>query len=402
VEVQQSVGGTFEYASPEQLVGGQISTATDVYGLGVVLFELLAGRVPLRKGEEGPETATNFIRRVLTQAPPSLSQLKLTGEVGAERRTCIGHLHRSLNADLDAVLHKALAKNATDRYGNARELREDLAHYLNSEPVVARPSSIGYRLALFARKHRYSVAAAAGLVILAALALGDILGQNRRLRSADAERTRTLSRVMLAAQSFEKGMDGLERSCHPDQVRSQMADAEARMNADPTPDTRFHAARCRRIFAELLLQSKDGSQHKEGNDLLHGAKSLLTALRSEDPNYGGLDDELRAIGAIETELRLGKWTSSGVGFAAELVPPSLPSGSDMLNNARVECNLGDLWRSLGEPKSAAEAYSRAVANYDSSGFSKENALIVAERGGCEQRLDEARSAAKNPPKGQRQ
>lgn len=402
VEMQQSVGGTYEYASPEQLVGGPISTATDVYGLGAVLFELLAGRVPLKKGEAGPETESNFIRRVLNQEPPSLSKLPLPEKVSSERKATARELRRFLNADLDAILNQALAKAAADRYGNARELREDLAHYLNSEPVGARRGSIGNRLMLFARKHRYSVPAAAALVVLAAVTGVDMWTQNRQLRSADAARTRTFSRIMLAAASFEKGMDGLERSCHPDQVRAQMAAANERMNADPTPDTRFHAARCRRIFAEFLLQSTDVSQHKQGNDLLQGAKSLLTALRSDDPDYGGLDDELKAISTIETELRLGKWTNSGLGFASEPIPPALPAGSDMLDRARVERNLGDLWRSLGEPDRAAAAYLRAVANYDASGFSQENAPLVAERADCEKRLHEVRSAEKTRPKGQTQ
>jgi serine/threonine protein kinase len=394
VEIERSVGGTYEYASPEQLVGGQITTASDVYGLGAVLYELLSGRVPLRLGESGRETAADFIHRVRTQPPPKISDVALTEKISFQRNTSVPQLRRTFNADLDAILHKALCKNPVGRYGNAKELGDDLTRYLRSEPVAARSAPIAHRILLFARRRRYILAAAAALLI-ATLAVGtNIWEQDRKLRADDVERSRTINRVLQAAASFERGFEGMQRSCRPDQARAADAVAQERLTADPNPDTKFHAARCRRIFAEVLLRSKDPNERKQGKEFLDKAKDLLAEIRSKDPDYGGLDGETAEVNAVEDELRSGNWTTSGVGFAAELIPPQLSAASESLDEARQERNLADLWISIGDVNRAAAEYARALASYDASGYASTEPLLKEERAECEKRWNEARNARK--------
>ncbi len=123
------------FAAPEQLSGDQITTATDIYALGVLLYLLVSGRHPTAGDARTPADA---VRRALEIEPAPL------------------HL-----GDLDTVLAKALRKSAAERYQTVAALSEDLTHYLNHEPVSARAPSWNYRSARFLRRHRAGVVAAA-------------------------------------------------------------------------------------------------------------------------------------------------------------------------------------------------------------------------------------------------
>jgi len=394
VDIHRAIGGTYEYGSPEQLTGGQITTASDIYGLGAVLYELLTGRVPLQLGESGRETALDFIQRVRTQAPPKISDVAVGETASSQRNTSVSQLRRDFNADLDAILDKALAKSPAQRYGSAKELGDDLQRYLRFEPVIARSASVTYRALLFARRNRFAVVAALLLLIGTFVTGADIWRQNQKLREDDAERSRTMTRILQAATSFERGLEGMERSCLPDAARVADVEAQERLTANPNRDTKFHAARCRRIFAEVLLRSKDPEERRQGKDLLDKAKQLLTEIRSNDPDYGGLDGELAEVDAVENELKSGNWTTSGMGFAGSPVPPQLSGAPEMLDQARQERSLANLWSSMGDAARAATEYERALASYDASGYASADPQLRSERAECEKKLNEARSAAK--------
>jgi eukaryotic-like serine/threonine-protein kinase len=148
---------TPEYAAPEQLLGTPVTTATDVYALGLVLFVLLVGRHPLaREGQSAPELALS----TLQQEPPHASAMAT--DVQRER---------ALRGDLDNIVSKALKKEPQDRYSSAELLEQDLRRYLANEPVSARPDTFAYRAAKFTRRHRGGVVSAAltALAIIAAI-----------------------------------------------------------------------------------------------------------------------------------------------------------------------------------------------------------------------------------------
>ncbi|HTS02698.1 MAG TPA: serine/threonine-protein kinase, partial [Thermoanaerobaculia bacterium] len=133
---------TPEYASPEQVRGERITTASDVYSLGVVLYRLLTGSLPYRtKTRSGSE----FERAVVDQAPPTTEPV--------------------LGADLDTVLRKALAKEPERRYATVQEFAEDLRRTLDGRPVLARGDSLSYRAGKFLRRHRIVAAAAAAVFL---------------------------------------------------------------------------------------------------------------------------------------------------------------------------------------------------------------------------------------------
>lgn len=162
---------TPEYASPEQITGSAITTESDVYSLGVVAYELLAGQRPYTF-----KSALTADWDVLT------SEVRAPSTVASERTAA-----RNLRGDLDTIVLKALKKEPGERYATAAAFADDLDRYLRGDPVVARPDSASYRLRKFAVKHRLAVGAVAAVVL--ALAAG-LAVASWQLRIARVEKKR--------------------------------------------------------------------------------------------------------------------------------------------------------------------------------------------------------------------
>jgi serine/threonine-protein kinase len=171
---------TPEYAAPELLLGGAITTATDVYSLGAMLYELVTARRPVEV-EAGSLLELERALRDERPRPPSRVAAAASGpEAGFARR---------LAGDLDAVLLKALEKRPEDRYASVAELVDDLERALAYRPVRARRASAARRAAHFVRRHRLGVAVVAAAVALVALGVTATLWQARRaMREADRVR----------------------------------------------------------------------------------------------------------------------------------------------------------------------------------------------------------------------
>jgi eukaryotic-like serine/threonine-protein kinase len=167
-ELTQAAGRAFtlQYAAPEQVRDGEVSTATDVYSLGVLLYVLLGGVHPTAAATA---TAIDQMRAVIETEPRKVSEAVLrnpaAGSAAAKLRRA-----RALRGDLDNIVAKALKKAPAERYANAGLLADDLQRFLAHEPVAARPDAVGYLLAKFVRRHRLGVAASG--VVVASLAVG--------------------------------------------------------------------------------------------------------------------------------------------------------------------------------------------------------------------------------------
>ncbi|MHC4507480.1 MAG: protein kinase domain-containing protein [Planctomycetota bacterium] len=175
---QGQLVGTLAYMSPEQaeMTSQDIDTRSDIYSLGVILYELLTGVLPFESQTLHQGSPDHLRQVILEQDPktPSTRLSHLTREdctrVAQQRQVDVGVLGRQLRGDLDWVVMKCLEKDRTRRYETANELLMDLKRYLANEPVVARPPTVGYRLQKAWRRNRLLYSATAMVVV--ALAVG--------------------------------------------------------------------------------------------------------------------------------------------------------------------------------------------------------------------------------------
>jgi len=185
---------TPDYASPEQVAGVPLTVASDVYSLGVVLYELVTGARPyrLKRG-----SAAELEEAILTSETgrPSAS---VEAAFASRNRETIARLRRQLAGDLDTIILKALKKSPAERYPTVAALQGDIANYLSGLPVAARPDSTSYRALKFVQRHRLGVATAAAIVVslvaglAAALWQAEVARENARI--AQVERARAEQR----------------------------------------------------------------------------------------------------------------------------------------------------------------------------------------------------------------
>lgn len=189
---------TPKYASPEQIEGRPATTASDVYSLGVVLYELLTGRSPYRLRAHTPFEVAAAVRTTEPERPSSAATAGDAGRAdrrieGADdwvmvtRSASVKRLRRRLRGDLDTILLTALRKDPARRYPSVEQLAADLRRHLAGRPVRAQPDSFGYRAGKFLRRNRLAVAA--GGLLVAAL-IGGIVSTAWQARQAQAAQAR--------------------------------------------------------------------------------------------------------------------------------------------------------------------------------------------------------------------
>jgi serine/threonine-protein kinase len=179
---------TLLYATPEQVTGGTVTTATDVYALGVLLYVLLAGQHP---AGPGPHSSADLIKNIVDIEPTRLSDViartpaEDAKKIATGRATTSDKLRRLLRGDLDTIVAKALKKNPRERYASVTAFAEDLRRYMEQEPIAARPETITYRATKFARRNRTAVALAT-LALITSFA--GLIGTTIQARTANRER----------------------------------------------------------------------------------------------------------------------------------------------------------------------------------------------------------------------
>ncbi len=277
--------GTPEYMSPEQaaMSGLDVDSRTDIYSLGVLLYELMSGSTPFSSEELRSAGMAEIARKIKEDEPPRPSTRVTratksgTGSVGGggakpasttggpkstsaeqiakHRRTDIGTLRRQLAGDLDWIVMKAMEKDRSRRYETASAMSEDIRRFLANEPILARPPSTAYRLRKFARRNRVGLAAGAGVfaaILLTLVALGYGLSQARDERDRTAHReTETRAKMLLSS------MNAI-RQYTADNVRPALAVAGSGKQDATTPDYNSHFVRemvpgfsARQVFANF-------------------------------------------------------------------------------------------------------------------------------------------------------
>jgi serine/threonine protein kinase/tetratricopeptide (TPR) repeat protein len=285
---------TPEYASPEQVAGSSITTASDVYSLGVLLYELLSGHRPIEFAGCSRAEISKFIAESEPDAPstaairPAETGRELTPETLAEfRGDRPERLRRRLSGDLDNIVLMSLRKEPERRYGSVMQFAEDIERHLTGMPVMARPASFGYLASKFIERHRPQAAAAAGIVAAVLLGFGVALWQ---WNIAAAERDRANERFNQVRQlsnslisGWDEGLDEAQVS-HEARARLIAISSEFLDNlADQTQDPELRAELAEaylKLGHELAYQSIDPARALES---FASAESIARQISRDAP-----------------------------------------------------------------------------------------------------------------------
>ncbi|NOT02798.1 MAG: serine/threonine protein kinase [Phycisphaerales bacterium] len=421
---------TPRYASPEQITGGAITTATDVYSLGVVLYELLTGHRPY-----GLDTVTDRdLAAVICERNPIEPSLVVTrtetilDAEGAARRSITpddvsrcraGHpdkLRRELAGDLDNIVLKALRKEPERRYASVEQFSDDIDRYLTGLPVSARKDTFTYRTAKFIRRNKLGVTATATIVI--AFVLG-IVGTASQARVAAHERD-------VANTNMVRAQDAEQQAAAEAEMANRVADYLVNLFDIPDPLRLGEpdAARGVQMTAGEMLRLGAERASAEFNDRPDIHAALLNAIGRVYRNLGACDDAIRVLSAaLDAERRSASPDPSreadilfhlgavhldqGKPELAE--PPLLESlailehlpESDAAALARGYAIRGDLRFARGDYEAAESDCRDAIDVLDETGepdhpdaahYRGRLARIVAERGRYDEALELARAA----------
>ncbi len=288
---------TPEYAAPEQLSGDPISTATDVFSIGALLYRLLTGELPF-----ATLTASGH-RQPITQPSRKVKTAAGLDRVERQRRW------RLLRGDLDNIVARALAEDPADRYSNAQQLGEDLDNWLAHRPVNARKASLGRRMLLFTRRRTALAASLAGLVLVTVIGVSGVFWQAREAR-IQATEAMVASERALAVSEF---MVSLFESADPD------------LYGNRPPDAR-----------ELLAQGRERAQGAfAGQPEIR--RELLLVLGRLDRKLGNLDEAERSI--VESEAL---------------------DSNRLLDRVRARMVMAGIHFDRGQPEAAVEMTSQAI------------------------------------------
>jgi serine/threonine-protein kinase len=232
---------TPEYAAPEQFARGPVTTQTDVWQLGLLLHELLAGRRASRNGEGGS-----------TARLDAGADDGLLAERAAARGTTAAALQRALRGDIARIVRRAMHHDVARRYASVAALADDLGRWLRNEPVSATDDTLAYRARMFLRRHRAGVGAAAAVVLALGIGLGLALREARELRRAE----RSTENALGVLEDVFLGADPWRAKGGDTRAVDLLASARTRIAADITRDPAM-AARLLDEIGEVFVSLGD-------------------------------------------------------------------------------------------------------------------------------------------------
>jgi tetratricopeptide (TPR) repeat protein len=365
---------TPDYASPEQIRGEPLTTASDVYSAGVLLYELLTGKRPykLKRGSRAE------LEEAILASDVSRPSSMVGESVATESGSTAGRLRRTLSGDLDTIVIKALKKKSQERYASAEALQEDVERYLAGQPVHAQADSVVYRARKFLARNR-GVAVATGAVLVALLAgLGVALWQAGVAREqAHIARLETQRSNMALAATQRAEKEAREAAVLADQqaivargerARAETSARELRVtlgklsdSVEVTKSAEKKAIReaetARQEIVRREVETKRAEKH------IKSIRSLSTSLM-----FDYYDEITKLQSGIEVRARLASNASK---YLSELATEVGDDLAFRLELAQAFRRLGDIQgranvRSLGQPLEALKSYGQGVRLLESA------------------------------------
>ncbi|MCH9649263.1 MAG: tetratricopeptide repeat protein [Deltaproteobacteria bacterium] len=383
---------TLAYASPEQIRGQAITTASDVYSLGVLLFQLLTGHMPYDTSGRDLQALAQAICEDSPTRPSAVRDTETSTKIPTENSTesdLPASWIRRLTGDLDAILLKALRKEPSRRYSSVEQFSWDLERYLGGLPVAVRDNAFSYRAGKFLRRHRWATTAAVAAAGVALIFFSLLLAQRRQTlqeRRSAVETAQFLAglfdsndpdkssgRSLTALEILDRGAEKLQQGFldNDPHVRADLlqtvgdayfklgALTQARPHREKTLALRRQGGRGRgRFLGEALLRMGElehaSGRYEEAHDFLSEALPLL-----EDEAFTDLRTQaLAELGTVEQAQ--GHFEKAEELLRQSLREQQLWLGENGFETAPTLTALGGLFQEKGQLESAETFYNQAL------------------------------------------
>jgi serine/threonine-protein kinase len=347
---------TPEYASPEQVVGGMVTAASDVYQLGVVLYELLTGSRPHRLTGS---TSAEIERTICEQEPVAPSQAVVTGEasleeVAAARLTRPDRLVSQLKGDLDNIVLMALRKEPERRYQSVEQLIRDIERHLAGHPISARPDTVAYRLVKFIRRHPIGLTASTVILALVLSFAGYLVQQRHHRVQQDAARAEQVAAFLEGLFDVAEPVPGVGETISAKDLLDRGAE---RISTDLSLQPQLQAT----------LMGLLGDMYRKVGAYEPARQLLEQALTMRQQELGDAHAEVAEsqsrLGLLYTDI--GRFDEAELLYSQALQIQESSFGERSLEVAHTRVNLANLYLSIGMHDEAEPLLQDALATMKS-------------------------------------